>query len=382
MRIHKFEFENGNLELKINQIKFSNLTLLIGVSGVGKTLILKAILDLRSIANGRSLDGVKWEIEFSINENTHYLWRGVFEETGTVKLIERKLQDDDENLVKLTNRPKIMSEELFLNNKLLVERKENEIKFRGTSTPKLSSYNSVLNLFNEEDSVSSAFIGFNKIIRSNDYDTSGIPIIENFDRLLTKHLTLESIQDASLPTYFKLSLAYKNQPEVSNKIKQAFINVFNQVEDIKFEPLEESDLPFVFRNSPHLQIKEKNVSKWISLTQISSGMIKTLMQISQLFLCAEGSVILIDEFENSLGINCIDTLTENLLYDNRNLQYILTSHHPYIINAIGMEHWKLVTRKGGVISTKDAKDYYLGKSRHEAFKQLIQLHDYREGIRV
>ena len=111
-------------------------------------------------------------------------------------------------------------------------------------------------------------------------------------------------------------------------------------------------------------------------------MFKTLMQIAQLFLCAESTVILIDEFENSLGINCIDTLTENLLYDNRDLQFILTSHHPYIINAIGMEYWKVVSRNGGVILTKNAEEYKLGQSRHEAFKQLIQLNEYRKGIVV
>ena len=105
------------------------------------------------------------------------------------------------------------------------------------------------------------------------------------------------------------------------------------------------------------------------------------MQISELFLCSEGTVILIDEFENSLGINCIDTLIENLLYDNRGLQFIITSHHPYIINSIGMEHWKVVSRNGGTIITQNAKDFKLGKSRHEAFKQLIQLTGYRNGIK-
>ena len=184
------------------------------------------------------------------------------------------------------------------------------------------------------------------------------------------------------PPYLKLAIAYKNKMEIFNTVKENFINVFTQVEDIKLEPLEEGDVPFFLRNSPRLQIKEKNVSKWILQNKISSGMFKTLMQISQLFLCAENTVILIDEFENSLGINCIDTLTETLLYDNRDLQFILTSHHPYIINAIGMKYWKVVSRNGGVISTKNAEEYKLGKSRHEAFKQLIQLNDYRKGIRA
>ncbi len=275
-----------------------------------------------------------------------------------------------------------MYEELYLNGDLLAERKENEIKLGGIATPRLSSYKSVLNLFNEEESIALVSDSFNKIMQSDDSDAKGIHLNENFDNYLKKYSTLESIQNASVPVYLKLALAYKNQPDAFNTIKNHFTDVFTQVEDIKLEPSEESIFPFSVRNTPHLQIREKNVSKWISQNKISSGMLKTLMQISLLFLCAEGTVILIDEFENSLGINCIDALTENLLYDRRNLQFIVTSHHPYIINAIGMEHWKVVSRNGGIVSTKDAKEYNLGKSRHESFKQLIQLTDYREGIKV
>ncbi|MDF5726138.1 MAG: ATP-binding protein, partial [Rhizonema sp. PD37] len=61
---------------------------------------------------------------------------------------------------------------------------------------------------------------------------------------------------------------------------------------------------------------------------------------------------------------------------------IITSHHPYIINNIKMEHWKIVTRKGGIVTAQDAKDFNLGKSRHQAFMQLINLSDYKEGIKV
>jgi Fe-S cluster assembly ATPase SufC len=105
------------------------------------------------------------------------------------------------------------------------------------------------------------------------------------------------------------------------------------------------------------------------------------MHISQLYLSAEGTIILIDEFENSLGVNCIDTVS-NLLLENRDLQFIITSHHPYIINKIGMEHWKIVTRRGGVVTVKDASHFNLGKSSHQAFMQLINLDAYSEGIAV
>ena len=47
-----------------------------------------------------------------------------------------------------------------------------------------------------------------------------------------------------------------------------------------------------------------------------------------------------------------------------------------------MEYWKIVTRRGGVVTVRDAKDFNLGKSRHQAFLQLINLEEYSEGIKA
>lgn len=82
---------------------------------------------------------------------------------------------------------------------------------------------------------------------------------------------------------------------------------------------------------------------------------------------------MIDEFENSLGINCIDILTDDLIHENKTLQFIATSHHPYIINNIPYEYWKIVTRQGGHIRTCNASDYHLGKSKQDAFIQLNKI---------
>ena len=109
----------------------------------------------------------------------------------------------------------------------------------------------------------------------------------NFEEAAKKYQTLESIRNAPLPAYLKLALACKNQPDIFNTIKERFIDVFDRVEDIKLEPISKGALPLFFRDTPHLQIKEKNVSQWILHDRISSGMFKTLMQISQLLLCAE-----------------------------------------------------------------------------------------------
>ena len=76
MKIKQFKYNNKNLELKINSVNFSSLSLLVGTSGVGKTLILKGILDLKKISQGKSLSCVEWEVQFAIGiKEQNYLWR-------------------------------------------------------------------------------------------------------------------------------------------------------------------------------------------------------------------------------------------------------------------------------------------------------------------
>lgn len=380
MKINSFNFQNNALEFKIETIHFSNLTLLVGISGVGKTMILQALMELKKIVKGKALNGIEWEINFSTNGN-NYFWKGAFENTGKSELSEIEFYvvvDDD----MISYHPKIEYEELYVNDVLLAKRKENDIILDNKPTPKLSSYKSILNLFAEVESIRPAYEGFNKIIE-NEYPPrrNEFILFKDNEKSDQKYTSLESIKNSNLLINRKLALTYKNQPEFFLTIKDHFIDVFPQIEDVKLEPLK-FDSPSFMQQIPILQIKERDVNKWIYESKISSGMLKTLMQISEIFLCADKSVILIDEFENSLGLNCIDTLIDNLLHDDRNLQFIVTSHHPYIINAIGMEHWKIVTRHGGTITAKDAKDFNLGNSRHEAFKQLIQLADFRKGIKI
>ena len=119
-----------------------------------------------------------------------------------------------------------------------------------------------------------------------------------------------------------------------------------------------------------ISILEKEVQTWV--TNISSGMLKTLMYISELYLSPDGCVFLIDEFENSLGVNCLDQVTE-LILDNQRSQFFVTSHHPYIINNISPAFWKIVTRQQGTVTLKNASDFHISESRQKAFIDLINI---------
>jgi len=313
---------------------------------------------LKGIAEGESLNGVKWDVTFSAENDLIYRWEGEF---------ETKKEGMNE-----TEEFKIVYEKLKSEQSVIVERLFSKIILKGEKTPKLSPFQSVIRILNQEESIAPIYKALENITYSGPYDGGLLfsPMDPSFEDMLTK-----DILNMKLPLKFRLFFSYKNDPETFEKIRQHFIAIFPYTEDIKVEP----DRKYKDAVSFWIQIKEKGVMNWIEEHRLSSGMLRVLTHLSELYLLPEGSVILIDEFENSLGINCIDALTENLSED-RNLQFIITSHHPYIINNIGMKHWKIVTRKGNTVTVRDASDFNLGKTKHSAFMELLQLEEYSDGI--
>jgi predicted ATPase len=108
---------------------------------------------------------------------------------------------------------------------------------------------------------------------------------------------------------------------------------------------------------------------------ISSGMFKSMMILSELFFGNSYSPIIIDEVENSLGINCLpDILDELNISEN---QVIITTHHPRIINNVEPKNWKIINRNGSNIIANEAEQFINSTSHHDKFIQLINSAIYR-----
>lgn len=375
MKIISLQLKNHFLGWDFDEIKFSsNLTLLVGISGAGKTQILRGIIDLKRIANGKAINGLEWKIIFSTVNGTEFIWEGGFDtvETNELNFDDPEKENPDEN-----EKPSFIYEKLISKDEVLVERNKEEIKFKNSQIPKLSSHQSMIYLLKEETVIKEAFDALNKI-EYRDHTINGLRLRsskQSLHSIKNKYQTLESIVNSDEDIRTKLYLIYENKLDIFESIKSRFIDVFQQIEDVRIEPFKTDDLPKGFADIfvPVISIKEKSVPKWIREDRMSSGMLRTIIHLGEIFLSNEGSVILIDEFENSLGINCIDILTDDLIHENKTLQFIATSHHPYIINNIPYEYWKIVTRQGGHIRTCNASDYHLGKSKQDAFIQLNKI---------
>ena len=359
MKIISLEAENKYLGWKLEKINFNeNLTLLVGASGVGKTQILKSINSLKDICEGKSISGFKWNVEFNIN-NKEIIWQGEFKKFS--------LSDALQNIGYET---KILSEYLYIDNKSIINRNENEIIYQSDKLPKLSPEQSTLYILREEEIIQEIVSSIDKIILNDNTEKNpklflSINKVE-LGKKLGRYEKIENINNINENIILKLFLCYELKRAEFEGIKNEFINIFPQVQDIKIEKLETKNNDIFLT----MQIQENNT--WIFNDEMSSGMLRTFIHIAETYLLNDGSVILIDEFENSLGINCIDILTQDLTANDK-LQFILTSHHPYIINNIPYEYWKIVKRKGGIITTKDAKEYKIGVSKQQAFLQLTKI---------
>ncbi|MES0337667.1 MAG: AAA family ATPase [Candidatus Magnetobacterium sp. LHC-1] len=377
MRINEFEYHDKDRGWKLERTKFSDLTLLVGISGVGKTEILKAIGNVRAIAEGESFSGVKWDIVFSTNDNKEYRWMGEFEK-----------RTDDSGYSGIENSEKkkasLLHEKLLDGNEnIIIERDGKDIVFNNEKTPKLPPYVSTIYTLKEEDDISPVYKNLRMIYIHNKELMLAVAFSDKKLKALLKNkrIRLEEIANYDLPIIIKFLLVSRLSKKTYAHIKKRFTDLFPNTKDIrvKIEQAKSGIFEELSIEETSFQIKEKGVDNWISFDRISMGMLKTLHLICEMYLQPEGTVNLIDEFENSLGINCINIL-EDGLYSERKIQYIITSHHPYIINKIGKEHWKLVTRKGGTVTARDAEEFLNVKSHHEAFIRLINLPEYKEGI--
>jgi AAA domain, putative AbiEii toxin, Type IV TA system len=382
MKIEKLSFHNHVTGWQLTPTEFDSINLLVGVSGVGKTQILEVVRSLQKIIFWSMLNyihilnGVEWDVTFFIAPNSQYHWQGIF---STVDRNQYTANEIDQSMD--GRRPPIEMEELYLNDTLIVSRDSDSMEFNGKEMPKFSPTDSLITILRFEDEISPVFKAWQLITdsqaqRPERFTGSSMP-----DQI--KGLSLSDIRNKSITLVDRLALLQINHQQIFEQIKSDFIEVFPRIQDFaisrqdtRFQLSEKISAVF------SLKLKETTVDRWITQSVISMGMLKTLAHITEIYLLEEGSVLFIDEFENSLGVNCIDVVSE-LLNKRQDVQFILTSHHPYIINKIPMKYWKIVTRKGSLVTAHKATDYEeLSGSKHKAFTQLINLPDYTEGIQA
>jgi predicted ATPase len=378
MKIQSFKFSNHKENWHIKEVKFEDLNLLVGGSGVGKTRILKALNLICDIAKGRNrnLDDLEWSINFS-HLGQNYRWElksssikneeifiNLNESEQTEIVYEKLVRYDDDSEIEILLRSGLDS------------------KFNNEKLPKLKRTESAITLLSEEDLIIPVRQAFKQLIFNFEtrqkwmiglgYDPAKMELLDEIK------LNAYDFQEyfAGDPPVLKAFCLQKFFPHLFNEIKEYYIDIFPELKDVRVSSKRDSDGDFLL----FFEIQENGLEDWIPQQRISSGMFRTLIFLIEVISAPKESVILIDEFENSLGINCMAELTDFLLDKSPDVQFILTSHHPYIINNIPWKTWQIVSKSGNKVRVKKASDIPAldTASSLDKFTQLINLLDSEE----
>lgn len=358
MKITEFIFSDSTW--KFSPVIFhDHLNLFVGESGSGKTRLLNVLFNIANfVSNNERFCAGNWKMSFS-HKGKHYRW----EYSGVGK-------DKTSN--------KILSETLHVigeNEEELISRTEDGITFRGTSVPKLSSSTSAIYLFKEEEAISGAHDALSSVMRRNFFGDD-LAVATSFQALPSKFIakgqkfSLEEIYSADLILSNKLFLLSEHFPALFELVVDHFKRVFPFVSQLTFKRA--ANLP-IAGDALVLFISEKDVATPVPIHDISSGMQKVLLILTDVVVSPPEVLYMMDEYENSLGVNAINFLPAFLNECGHEKQFIITTHHPSLINAIPVDNWFVFNRKGTSIRIKQGQSLAekYGRSKQDKFIQLL-----------
>lgn len=395
MSIVKFEFRDRNRFWELETTTFQeSLNLLVGVSGVGKTRILKSLYAVCSAGagkRGKLLFDCSWSLSVKIDSRT-YTWSAKTCEGGRGEQSLLSVDDDGNmELLEFEGRRRTVyrHEEIRCDDESVhVLRQNDQITLNGKKLPKLKSTESLLSLLQEDD-ITPLNQALARVHMSSGSQFS-TPIVppgfreKTFKRFKGK--SFESIQqETRIPFLLRALIFQENWPrEFRRRVVDIYQEVFPDVQEVKIDVHSEF-MPEREQGSLRMldiAFKERDVDGWVASKSMSSGMRRTLLHILELALAPPGTVVLIDEYENSMGVNCLPAVTDQLLDRLGELQFIVTSHHPYVISNINKKHWMLVSRCGSSVKVTPAAQVPALDtcSSQDAFIQLINADEYQGGV--
>jgi hypothetical protein len=374
MKIKSLYFRNGFLGWEVNRIEFQNLNLLVGLSGAGKSQIIHALWLLRGIAvSGQMMNNIDWCLEFTIGDQS-YEWKGHF---GAVNF-ETSSKIKTESIKNLMTNQKI---ERRSNG--FIHIRDPQLGQDYVTTKSTTPDGLLFQIYSGQDFIKEIIHHF-KMMNLRDHTQSQTNSSTDFYRLRFRYdgrrvnslLDLEGLRNSNYNIAERLIIAYsknKNNDLGYNNILGEIQSIFPAIEEWAVEEQ-------VSQNNEGwniaYKIKVRGQRNFIQHRNIASGMLRAFNIIADLYLSNPETVFLLDEFENSLGHNCLPNLEELIVNHSFESQFIITSHHPDIINKIPKENWIVIQREeDGSISNRAAKHLPFFKSSHEPYLILLNHFD-------
>ena len=333
MKILSYECHGfAKTDLTFSKVTLQKRNLIVGASGSGKTRFINTIFNVGLMAVGKQILNGYWDITIE-QEGKKYRW-----------ILEAGQDKEGKNI--------ILKENIFrlgINDheeEEIVRRKGDTFFFKDNPLPKLSRSETSISILKDEDDIQPLYRGFSLLVRRQ-FSSDILKRMASFASLpielwqkIEKERDFHLLFGVDLPLSTKLYVLSQYSKDVYEKICNEFKVTFPFVSDLDILDLQElhsnihpnihleintSNVKIQstdMGNIPVFALKENNVDKWIALDQWSSGMQKVLLIITDIFLLpADGGVYLLDEYENSLGVNAIHFLPSFLLDYGGNHQF-------------------------------------------------------------
>ena len=318
MRLTKFSYKNVDWEIK--DLNLQTVNLIVGENATGKTRTLTQIGSFVKLLRQQdnNIDKDEWEVQF-ITKNKE-----------TLKYVLKTLKT------------KVVEEYLWLNDKLIIERKKGEIhaKIRGNTqqnwiqylppTKKLAIYS-----FRDTEKFPHSEAVLEWAEHSYGFEFS-YPAKYDF----LKDDLLNSIEDT---TESFTELTKKQQSTVVDSLNAIGFNI-NEIVVKKYEQ----------NDAKYLLIDEKNVNKYMFLSDLSQGMsrcITLIVYVEFLIRKKTPATIVIDDFGEGLDYRRATELGKIVFKRclENNIQLVATSNDNFLMNVVDIDYWNVLIREGKVV---------------------------------
>jgi energy-coupling factor transporter ATP-binding protein EcfA2 len=392
MTIVKFEFEDRVRGWRLEETSFSEFNLLVGASGVGKTRILESLNRVRLAATrgAQRVPDCSWTLTVDVS-GQEFTWAAKTGEASSslADFVEDPDGYDDSDSA--AEETRFIEERITAAGEDLATRNKDNFFFSGKELPRLKDSDSAIELLRREREMRPLHTAMRRFL----FSRAHVPVKafvpfdkKQLERAGEQVTSIDELRDApGLSVLTKAALLQNKFPAEFRRVIEQYQEIFEQVEDVRIGALSEfepnaADSPPLPMEWLTIALRERGVDGWLVQHRVSSGMLRTLFHLLELALAPAGTVVLIDEFENSLGVNCLPQVTEHILHRSGDLQFLLTSHHPYIINNVPPSEWRVVVRSGSVVKvlTDEHIPALRTGSHHDHFTILTNLPEFERGV--
>lgn len=365
MKFSNYTYKDNDTDLwEFDEMSPRSVNLVVGQSSAGKSRLLASLFNLGASAVRKSVEKVgHWWAKFD-QDNIQYSYELQIDHGARGPLVTREILKKHEGSKWST----------------LVERHDEVFKLTENTMPRLPADQTSVHLFAEEPEIRPVWKGFSRIRqRSFDRDeldkTAFFAVVDSkLEEALKKNKSLDDLFRSNSPVGLTLHYLKEQFPERFHAIVTQFREIFPTIQNCDVYRLKREEIPFETKGVvPNFAIQEKGVKNRIALAELSSGMKKVLLILTDIASSPEGTVYLLDEYENSLGVNAIDFLPNFISDFQATIQFFVTTHHPYLINEIPIKNWFLLSRTGSKVKITpglELEERY-GKSKQKAFIQLL-----------